>query len=260
VILVPTDLAGAEAFDHYQDNALNFSRTRRGLGDLTVAVRRRIPLLPIPFALELRLKTPTGYDGPAGTFGERPKDQQTLIENAGTLVRADNIEDDVTLGAGQLDLQAQALFGYATAHGTFVRFDTGYNLRLGGAGDELKGAFKVGQMIEKTVLLYAGLDGTYAVQRGRVIGVSVVAQNPSLPATDFGRNSDGTLNPLFNLDTREVTLDRDAVDVTAGMILRLVPGAEINLGYHRTLWGRNTAVIDGFYIGFGTRLNTLDSN
>ena len=260
VILLSTDATNSvETIDYFQENTLNFSRVATGIGDLRVAVRRRLFKGPLPAALELRLKTPTGYDPPSGTFGDRPKSAEDFVERAGELVRPENISDDVTLGSGQPDLLAQLLLGYSAQTGTFVRLDAGFNLRFDGAGDQVVGSLKAGQLIARTVLVYAGVDVAYSVQEGDVIGISVAAQDPRLPANEYGV-SDGMLDPFKNLQLREVTLDYDALQFHGGVILRVVEGAEINVGYSRTLWGRNTALFNSLYVGVGTRFSTLESD
>lgn len=251
VILLPTDTAGQEALDFYQDNIIDLSRSVVGVGDVQLAGRYQLFRGVVPTALELRLKTPTGYGSPAGTFGERPESREDFIQNIGTYVRPENVTDDVTLGDGQLDLSPGLLVGWAASTGTFARLDTAYRLRFGGAGDQIAASARVGQLFRERVLLYGGVDFEMAVQKGRVIGISVAAIDPTLPASEYESTD--------NLNLREVTLDRDRLVVAGGAILRLTPEVELNLGYGHTVWGRNTAVTQVFSVGLGLRTSLWDT-
>ena len=86
--------------------------------------------------------------------------------------------------------------------------------------------------------MYVGVRGAYTVEDGRPIGVSVAAVDPELPAEDYG----GTTNLLL----REVTLDRDFINVGGGVIVKMSDRLELNAGYERTVDGRNTAAINSF--------------
>ncbi|MBX3252163.1 MAG: hypothetical protein KF901_33625 [Myxococcales bacterium] len=235
---------GAEGLDHYQDNVIDLSRAVQGVGDIRLYGRYNLLRWPLAVAIEGRLKAPAGYDRPAGTFGERPRNAQDFLDNIGTFVRPENVRDDVTLGDGQLDLGLSLLLGLSLPSRTFMRLDLGYDLRFG-AGDQLLGSFKIGQLFGPRFLAYADLRVAYAWQRGRVIGVSVAAIDPTLPATEYGG--------LTNLFLREVTLDRDEMVMALGGIVRITETVEINLGYQRTLWGRNTALVQGVYVTLGVR-------
>lgn len=239
VILLPSPIGDPMGdFDYYQDNVIDLTQTARGLGDLDVAARYRWFLRPFALTTEVKIKAPTGYAGPSGTFGDSPKTAEEFLADPGRFVRPENIRDDVTLGDGQLDVQLSMLFGYVFPTNTFVRLDVGYNLRVSGAADQLVGGLKVGQVIAPGLLLFAGVGGVYSVEDGRVIGVSVAAIDPTLPANQFGG--------LENLQLRELRLFRDRVEVDGGVIIRLAPGVELNLGYGRTVWGRNTAEVQRF--------------
>jgi hypothetical protein len=100
------------------------------------------------------------------------------------------------------------------------------------------------------LLPYAGADFDYAIERGRVIGVSVAAIDPELPAKDYvGTN---------NLDLREVTLDRDRLVVPVGLITRITPEVELNVAHARTVWGRNTSVVHSTSVGLAVRAALLE--
>lgn len=246
VLLLPRPAGSTEGeLDYYQRNVINLTRAASGIGDITAAARWRAQLLPFPLALELRAKIPTGYDGPQGTFGSNPQSRAEFISDVRRWVAPENVRDDVTLGDGQLDLGLNVLAGYAFRSRTFVRVDAGYNLRLGGAGDQILGALRAGQGIGERFLVYGWAQFAYTVTAGRVIGVSVAAIDPNVPAADYaGAN---------NLLLREVRLERDQVDVGGGLIVRITRDIEINLGYARTLLGRNTAAVNSLSASLGVR-------
>lgn len=248
VLLLPTDDFDT-AFDFYQENIIDLSRSVVGLGDIQLASRYQLFERLVRGALELRLKTPTGYNRPAGTFGERPESREAFLAEIDRFVAPENVRDDVTLGDGQLDLSPALLLGVATPFGAFARMDLGYRLRFGGAGDQIFGGFRLGMGIGQRLLVYGGVDVEYAVQEGRVIGVSVAAEDPTLPAAEYGGTE--------NLNLREVTLDRDALSIQGGVIFRATRAVEFNLGYGETVWGRNTARVSAFSIGVGLRTSLI---
>ena len=241
---------GDEGLDFYQDNTISLSRRASGLADIEMAARYRLFASSIRGAFELRLKTPTGYERPSGTFGDNPKSEQDFVANVGRYVAPENVRDDVTLGDGQLDLTPSFLFGVASSSGTFSRMSLGYRLRFTGGGDQLVGSLFVGRALGKRLLFFGGFDAELSVQEGRVIGISVAAQDPALPARDY----EGTKNLLL----REVTLDRDQLRMSLGGILRLTSAVELNVGYGQTVWGSNTTRIETFSLGIGVRTNILE--
>ncbi|MCA9550180.1 MAG: hypothetical protein KC933_09100 [Myxococcales bacterium] len=246
VILVPysgDDPAGALA--HYQANLVDFSQASVGVGDLQVAGRYQLLRGPVALATELRVKAPTGYEGPQGTFGRQPETVEAFVEQQAELVRPDRVRDDVTLGDAQLDLSAQLLLGAAFATGTFLRASGGYNLRLGGAGDQVLGDLRVGQALGQAILLYAGGRVAYTVQAGKSVGVSIAAVDPGLPAAAYTGGAN-TLPYVRRLET-------SAVDVGGGFIWRVAPQVELNVGYSRTVWGRFTTATHSASVGLAVR-------
>lgn len=246
VILLPPPEGSTEAaFDYYQRNVLRLDRSVSGVADFVIAGRYGWLRTPVAIATELRVKAPTGYQPPAGTFGERPTSREAFVANVRNFVAPENVQDDVTLGDGQLDLTASMLFGYAAPTGTFARLGVGYNLRLGDAGDQVVGDFKLGQAVGRKVLVFAGVRGGYTVERGEVIGISVAAIDPELPAEEYAGTD--------NLDLRERTLDRDYLDVGGGLIVRMSDRLELNLAYDHTVLGRNTAATHAFGVSLAFR-------
>lgn len=249
VILLAADPAAGDPFDFYQENVLDLSRAEVGPADLELAARYQLLGGRLAIAVEGRLKAPTGYDKPAGTFGDRPKTREAFVAGIGDYVRPENVRDDVTLGDGQLDLGGALLVGWALPFGSFIRLDGGYRLRFGGAADEATFALRLGHLILGRVLPYAGIQGEVAVTQGDVIGVSVAADDPELPATEYA----GTKN----LDLREVRLEKDELLLPVGVIFRLTDAVELNLGHSRTLWGRNTGELRTWSLGLGVRTQAV---
>jgi hypothetical protein len=235
--------------DFYQENIIDLGRDAVGVGDIVLAGRWGWSRWPVATSTELRIKTPTGYRGPAGTFGESPESAEVFAADPTRFVNPDNVRDDVVLGDGQLDIALIQHVGAAFDTRTFVRAELGYNLRLGGAGDQLLAALRAGQLLGDVILLYAGAQLALTVENGRFIGVSVAAQDPGLPAADYGG--------LTNILLRELRLQYDAVQVSGGAILRILPNVELNAGYFRTVWGRNTAAVQGFAISLAVRTGYL---
>lgn len=235
-------------FQWSQRNIIALARATSGVGDISLAARYRLLLRPVAIAAELRAKFPTGYQGPTGTFGASPTSSADFLANAGRYVSPGNVRDDVTLGDGQIDLMPSVLLGMSFPSRTFVRLDLGYNVRFGAAAHQFVSALRFGQLIGD-VLLYGWAQLAYAVTQGDLIGVSVAAIDPDLPASEYG----GTNNLLL----RELRLERDALDLGAGVIFRLAPQVEMNVGYARTVWGRNTSATDSFNVGLSVRANLL---
>ena len=232
--------------DFFQENVINLSQTRSGLSDIRLAGRYRLLRGSVVAAIQVGMKIPAGYDSPAGTFGERPESQAEFLNNLDTFVAPENVADDVTLGDGQVDLSTSLLLGYALRAGTFFRINAGYRLRLGGAGDQVTALARIGQAIGRRVLVYAGGQLAYAVQDGRLIGISVAAIDPTLPATEYGG--------VTNLLLREVQLARNAIDVGGGLIVRLTDKLEFNANYEYTVWGRNTTAIHSASMSLALRV------
>ena len=237
--------------DFSQDNIIDLSRRVVGVADFRIIGRYGWRKRPFAITSEIELKVPTGYERPAGTFGERPTSEDEFLGDLRRFVRSENVRDDVTLGDGQLDLKTSILFGWMLPTRTFLRSGLGYNLRLGNAGDQFTAALKLGQVTNDDILLYVGGRLEWTLMRGRPIGVGISAIDPDLPAEDYGG--------VTNLLLRQITLDRNALNVGGGIIFRLTPRLELNLGYERTLIGRNISAINSFSISFAFRAQTRRS-
>lgn len=246
VLLLPQAAASGEtSLDFYQRNIIHLSQATAGLADIQVIGRYRFMLQPFPLTGEVRLKVPGGYRGPAGTFGTSPRSAQELADNPERYVSPENVTDDVTLGDAQVDVVTRILAGASFDTGTFVAGDVGYNARFDNAGHQFVASIRAGQLIERLILPFVGASFAYTVTEGRVIGVSVAADDPELPAEEYGG--------LTNLFLREVRLERNFLDLYAGLIVRLTPDVELKLAYAQTLWGMNVAAVSTFSIGIGAR-------
>lgn len=236
--------------DFYQENVLQLARTRAGPADFEFAGRAQLVAShPFVLATELRMKTPTGYDRPSGTFGARPTSAADFLANVTTYARPDNVSDDVTLGDGQLDLSATVLVGVSLGPRVFLRADGGYVLRFGGAGDQVTGAVRGGVLLTDRLMVYASTALVRSVQQGDVIGISVAAEDPNLPASQYGGAT--------NLRLRELRLERDAWTVDGGLLIRLTPEVELNFNLGRLLWGRNTAAVTNVSASVSIRADLL---
>ena len=233
LILNPSVDSGQAAFDYYQENIINFNQTVMGFGDLMLAGRFRLSTYPIASSIELKITAPTGYRGPQGTFGEAPANVESFLDQAEELARPENIRDDVTLGDGVLSVQPQLHLGYGTASGFFTRLSGGVQVRNQGAGDLLNAEFKIGQLALPWLLIYAGGYYEKTITQGKSIGVSVAAEDASLPASDY--------NGFNNLKPIVVNLDRDLLVLPVGILLKPQPTVDLTVSYAPIVWGRNVA-------------------
>ena len=241
LILVPTEEAGANAFDFYQENIINFNQDVMGFGDLSLSARFRTSIYPIASSIELKMTAPTGYRGPEGTFGSSPNDIEQFVAQAGEVAKPENIRDDVTLGDGVFSFQPILHLGYGTASGFFVKTSGGLLIRNQGAGELFTYEFKAGQLFTPWFLLYASVYLERTVTKGRPIGVSVAAEDATLPASEYvGLNN---LKPIV------VNLDRDLTMLPIGVLLRPLPKVDIVFAYAPMLSGRNVAQSHNFSVG-----------
>lgn len=247
ILIGPTSGSPAEVFDGFQENVLDLSRTQAGIADVEVGLRKQWVRGASAFSTQIVVKVPAGYQGPAGTFGESPTTQEEFLENAAEFVQPENVRDDVTLGDGQVDVTAWLHGGTATRSGLFVRGAVGYRLRLDDAADQILNEGRIGQALFGRVVLYGGYRWAYSVEQGRPIGVSVAAIDPELPATEYGG--------LTNLFLRELRLEQDELRVGGGFIIKIFPRVEINVGYERTVWGRNVSATNSLGLSIGYLAN-----
>ena len=159
------------------------------------------------------------------------------------------MQDDVTLGDAVLTFSPRLLIGKGFRTGTFFRSDVGITFRTNGGSHQLKVGGKLGQRLTKWLVVWGGAAGDFNVTQGRVIGVSVAAIDPTLPASEYGG--------LTNLDLRTPRLEYEQVVPAAGAILRISKASDINLSYGQVVWGRNVAASRTVSIGLAVRADLL---
>ena len=233
MILSESSDSNTSDFDFYQENIINFNQSTMGLGDLHIAPRFQLSTYPIASSLELGFTAPTGYAPPAGTFGSRPTSVDQFVEEAGSLARPENIQDDVTLGDGVFAFTPTLHLGYGSSIGFFVRWSEGIRVRNQDAGNLLISEFKLGQFIRPWLLVYGGVYHEYTMTKGRPIGVSVAAIDASLEASQY--------QGLNNLKPILVTLDRDQLVLPAGALFKVSQNVDLTCSYSIVMWGRNVA-------------------
>jgi len=249
VILIPEPEGGTEGIDYYQRNVIDLGRSVAGVGDIELAARFAISKRRLVSALELSLSMPTGYDGPSGTFGNRPTSTEQFVNNVGQYVKPQNIEDDVTLGDGVLVFTPRFLVGMGLKGGTFIRAATGLALRTNGASHQFKLSGKIGQRLAKWLIVWAGGDLDVNVTTGRVIGVSVAAEDPDLPAAEYGG--------LTNLKLRTPRLEYKQFMPGVGAILRVSKASELYVSYGQVVWGDSVAATRTVSVGLAVRGSVL---
>ena len=199
----------------------SFSDTQLGVADLYLTGRYNLLRGNLAIANEVRVKLPTGYKAPAGTFSDEP----TL-----------EIDDDVTLGDGQADLEDSILLGlFIPPTRTFARLDVGFRLRFGGAGHQVIGGARIGQFLGPHVVLFAGGSGAYTVVDGDVIGQTFISTTDGLAAQDvaIGENT-------IPVDLR---LEKDILQVEGGLLLLPAERIEIQAAYSQIVLGANVSAI-----------------
>lgn len=247
-IILRTPPGGSGDLGFFQANVVDFSQTGAGVGDIAIRGRYRFLTSRLVAALQLSIITPTGYEEPAGTFGREPTTVAEFEQAVDQIVSPENVQDDVVLGDGVLELEAALLAGLALDTGTFVRASAGYALRLGGAGDQLRADVRAGQAVDERVLLFVSTRLALTVESGDLIGITVVARNPEESAADLTQNQQLRLVPR--------PLERDALDVGGGLVWRMTADVELNLSYERTVWGRFTAATHVAALTFLFRTDT----
>jgi hypothetical protein len=206
-----------------RERTLDFSTNNTGAGDVDLFARYNfLNSGVVLLTTETLLKLPTGYDTPSGTF-----ENDSFAEAS--------VQDDVTLGDGQTDLRQSLLFGgYIPASKTFVRADIGYEFRFGAPADQGVASAKVGQLIGESFVVFAGARGALSLFDGETIGKTFIADDPSVTAENF---------TVENIEIKDLTLDRDFIQVEAGAILKLAD-VELQFAYSRIVAGRNIPLVN----------------
>lgn len=211
-------------------SVLDFNQSAFGAGDVYFTGRYNFVKGTLAAANEVRLKFPTGYTPPQGTFDET----------------SGAIADDVSLGDGQTDLEDSFLVGiFVPTTRTFARADIGFRLRFGGAGHQVFGALKVGQFIGDHMLMFVGTNGAYSVTQGKVIGKTAVARAPDVTAAE--------IRPA-QVELIDLRLDKDWLNIEGGLLFLVTERLELQAVYQRLLVGRNIPVLNTFSIGTAVKL------
>lgn len=228
--LVPENLTRDQA----RNAVIDFDSSRAGAADMQAALRYNLYRGAVLVTPELGIKLPLGYQAPQGTFSNI--DRYLSGED-----RAPIVADDVTLGDGQVDVQAAMLLGtFIPWTRTFARADFGARYRFGAPGNQAFINAKAGQYISDMVVVFAGLRYTKTITDGESIGTSFVDTNPTQPASDYTFEG--------NVEARPLTLDRDFTVLEIGAIFPLNK-VELQVGYEQILTGKNITKIHSALVG-----------
>lgn len=228
--LVPEMLTREQA----RDNIIDFDTERFGASDLYLNLRYNLIRSVLMVTPEFSLKVPMGYDKPKGTFANV---EEYLAGEDPSLI----VEDDVSLGDGQVDARVGLLLGsFIPATKTFFRGGFSFLYRFGAPGNQIAADFKVGQFLAPKLIIFGGVRYFKTVTEGDVIGTTFVDTNPTQPARRFVFSG--------NVETRDLRLDRDYTMLELGTIISL-GRAELQVSYEQILTGRNISKIHAFGTG-----------
>lgn len=220
-----------------RDSILNFTQAEMGLGDVFIAARYNLARNRVgSITSETRIKLPTGYKAPGETFrGGTPDD--------------DGIDDDVTLGDGQMDVEQSLLFGvYSAATRTFGRAGVGVRLRMGAPGHQAIGDAKVGQYIGENLMVFGGVRGAFTVVEGDSLGLTYVTTRNNVTQDNIR---------LTDIKTDELFLDKDFVQTEGGLLLMLTDLVEMQVVYSYIPVGKNISAIHSVSVGTTIRIPHL---
>ncbi len=234
VLLAPPEDGGDTAA--LNNAILDFSRSSAGAGDVFFHGRYNFMRGSVMMTTDTSLKFPTGYDQPSGTFADPTAPTPTTVE------------DDVTLGDGQTDLTQSVLVGtYLPSLRTFMRLDAGYRHRFGSPGDQAVGSFSVGKYLGDKVVAFVGANGVYTVFEGEPVGQSFITRTPEKSASELS---------MEDIETIEIRLDKDYLNVEAGVILQL-PEVEMRASYGQLVWGNNVSRVQSLSLAIVYALDDL---
>lgn len=237
IIALPEDSADLQTA---RDSILNFTQAELGLGDVYLAARYNLARNRVgAITSETRFKLPTGYKAPGQTFRDNtPSD--------------DGIDDDVTLGDGQMDIEQSLLFGvYAPATRTFGRAGVGVRLRMGAPGHQAIADAKVGQYLGQSLMVFAGVRGALTVVEGDSLGLTYVTTRNNVTPDNIR---------LTDIKTDELFLDKDFVQTEAGLLLFLTDLVELQAAYSYIPVGKNISTIHSFSLGTTIRIPELTAH
>jgi len=225
VLLAPG--VDAPGLRDYRQNVLSFNTGAVGVGDIWATVVYNHLSGGVQLSSALELKVPTGYQAPRETFIDAVK-------------RQDQLGDDVTLGDGKVALAYRLQAGsFIGATGTLLQADAGYLARFNGPGHQAVAEVKIGQTVDEHLVFFVGADGALTLFHGQSLGVGLTAIDPTVDALDF---------EVSNVREIQIRLDQDVLRAFGGAIVRF-GGREVVLTASRVLWGANTPVFTGVFVG-----------
>lgn len=233
VILALPEGQDSVDLDEARASIVDFSSNRLGPADMYLTARYNFVKTMFALANETRIKLPTGYKPPQGTF-----DQETGA-----------VADDVALGDGQTDLENSILVGvFLPETRTFARADLGFRLRFGGPGHQVIGGAKIGQSIGQHLVIFGGASGAYTVNEGEVIGSTLISTVDDLQSSE--------VEPGVNAVSVDLRLDKNWVSAEGGVLLP-VGGVELQVAYSHVVHGANIPAIQTVSIGTAIRFDDL---
>jgi len=233
---IPPEAGTLETLADYRGRVFDFSSADFRLSDVYIDFAFQQLTFPFHMSHALRLKLPTGYPSPRETF-----DLTVNSDGSGGSPDPTLILDDVTVGDGQVDLEYMLKNGiFVRKSRTLVELDAGYRVRFNGAGHQALGLVKVGQFINKYLLLIASMDVGWTIFTGEQIGETFVAKDPKQSALEF--------DPPNNVKRLPYRLDRSYLKAT-GRLLINAAGREWMIGCSHIFLGENYSKLTSFWIG-----------
>lgn len=141
--------------------------------------------------------------------------------------------DDVTLGAGQIDVGGFAYFGGVIPNAkTFLRGDIGYLHRFGAPGDQLRWVARVGYLFRPKVIFAFGGQGEHTLTPGESIGTQGIRIE-----------ADGTIV------VEDVAYEPSAVNLDLTTILRPAERTEVLISVFQVVAGSYVGASAGASLG-----------
>lgn len=204
----------AESFQR-NDQFVNLDTSEFGLGDVYLNLTRQLISGSWPLSVQLSLKLPTGYSGPA--------------------------PNKLALGSGQADFSSMLQFGHLFKTGTLIGLEGGGVLRLNGPGHQVKYGAKLAQRVSGRLFIFAAQTGYHTVTDGESTGLfNQVSRDPSISANEFQIDEDTYLLPF--------SLNQNLHQVEVGFFL----GTKTRVEYSGALiipWaGRNASQLISLFL------------
>ena len=216
---------------------LNFNSVQFGAGDLRLRGNYNLLRSSRGFWLvtsSTRAKLPTGYDAPTGTFFTDADGEERIGGQA-------------TRGDGQVDITQALMFGgFFAPTGGFGRAEVGLEYRFGDPGHRVVTDVRVGQPVGDRLIAIVGMVAGHNITEGEVIGQTMIANNPYLPASQF---------TMDNIRAEDLRLDSSNLGFMGGLLFDF-GDIEFTTNYYYTAKGRNVAGTHAFT--FGTIVSISD--